>query len=327
MLRLAHRIVTTPPRHLVPWSQDMPTPLRQHFITNAANFSSLVANSEAIIIDNVAEYYALKDQDEFDLADFACHMPPFDQCFFEWNDPRLWMIQGQQVDRHLVAGATQRGVACGVVPAREGLLDGLFRHASAMGFSCKDAEEKSKQADLFVFMEQCAWIGNSGTTFWGGLMTVAMLDKQRRCYCYVQMPENPLQLKVYQMDNGATWREPIFIAWLAMSFLSCKNVARRDATTIDGPSEKWIRRQKAPAIRYHVLDINPMKEVLRTEGGIESNGLKKAMHICRGHFATYAPEKPLFGKVTGTFWVPAHVRGSVENGIVDKDYRVMARTK
>ncbi len=63
-----------------------------------------------------------------------------------------------------------------------------------------------------------------------------------------------------------------------------------------------------------------MKEVLRREGGSETNGLKKALHICRGHFATYSPEHPLFGKFTGTFWKPAHVRGSQEHGIVVKDY-------
>jgi hypothetical protein len=83
----------------------------------------------------------------------------------------------------------------------------------------------------------------------------------------------------------------------------------------------WIRRQKAPEIRYHVLDINPMKEVLRTEGNIDANGLKKALHICRGHFAHY--ENGLFGRGEAcTVWKPSHVRGSVEHGIVDKDYRI-----
>lgn len=119
---------------------------------------------------------------------------------------------------------------------------------------------------------------------------------------------------------------PLGPALLAMAFMNCKNVQRRDATEELAPSAKWIRRQKAPQIRYHVLDINPMKEVLRKEGGIESNGLKKALHICRGHFATYTEDKPLFGHVTGTFWKPAHVRGQAEQGIVLKDYRVKMPT-
>ena len=108
---------------------------------------------------------------------------------------------------------------------------------------------------------------------------------------------------------------------LTFSFMNCRNVTKRDVTSEIGPSAKWLRRQKAPEIRYHVLDINPMKEVLRTEGNIEANGLKKALHICRGHFAHY--ENGLFGRGEAcTVWKPSHVRGSVENGIVDKDYRI-----
>lgn len=113
-----------------------------------------------------------------------------------------------------------------------------------------------------------------------------------------------------------------FVSVMAIMFMHCRNVVRRDVTETEGPSAKWLRRQKAPEIRYHVLDINPMKEVLRTEGGIEHNGLKKAMHICRGHFVRYSEERPLFGKHSGTFWKPAHVRGSAEHGIVDKDYEL-----
>src|SRR3990167_3444505 len=57
---------------------------------------------------------------------------------------------------------------------------------------------------------------------------------------------------------------------------------------------------------------------------IEVNGLKKALHIVRGHPVTYTKEKPLFGKYSGTFWKPAHARGSIEQGAVLKDYKVNA---
>ena len=119
----------------------------------------------------------------------------------------------------------------------------------------------------------------------------------------------------------------IYGSLLAVAFMNCKNVARNDVTATEGPSDKWIRRQKTSRIRYHVLDINPMKEVLQVEGGIETNGLKKALHICRGHFATYTPDKPLFGSVVGTFWKPSHVRGTIESGAVLKDYRIGALPK
>jgi hypothetical protein len=65
-----------------------------------------------------------------------------------------------------------------------------------------------------------------------------------------------------------------------------------------------------------------MKRILKTEGNIESEGLKRALHICRGHFSTYSEEKPLFGRVAGTFWIPAHTRGQIKEGVVISDYKV-----
>jgi hypothetical protein len=112
-------------------------------------------------------------------------------------------------------------------------------------------------------------------------------------------------------------------ALLALSFMNCKNVevVRHDPPT---PTPRQQRHLKKPLLRYHTLNIEPMKRVLRTEGGAtESSGLKRALHICRGHFANYT-DKGLFGKYFGRFWVPAHVRGTIEEGIVAKDYAVKA---
>lgn len=128
-------------------------------------------------------------------------------------------------------------------------------------------------------------------------------------------------------DVDGLMSRTLFPALLAISFMHCKNVVHRDVTEFEGPSAKWIRRQKAPVVKYRILDINPMKEVLRTEGGSETNGLKKALHICRGHFATYTADKPLFGNIVGTVWKPAHVRGDIKQGAVVKDYSVSPPVK
>jgi hypothetical protein len=129
---------------------------------------------------------------------------------------------------------------------------------------------------------------------------------------------------------------------LTLSFLHCKNV---DMKTIEEPGsaerstpshrkarkkprqkQTALRDQHAipprPTITYHVLDVEPMKQVLRTEGQVEHQGLKRAMHICRGHFAHYEEGKGLFGKYHGTYWREQHVRGSVEQGARIKDYRI-----
>lgn len=110
-------------------------------------------------------------------------------------------------------------------------------------------------------------------------------------------------------------------ALLTVSFMHCKNVVQRVERPPDWAQKAAQKKHKPPLVSYRVLEIEPMKRVLRTEGGIEHNGLPKALHICRGHFATY-DDKPLFGKVRGTFWRPSHVRGSLEHGAVVKDYAV-----
>jgi len=112
--------------------------------------------------------------------------------------------------------------------------------------------------------------------------------------------------------------------YLACTFAHCKNVSTVDHRTPPKVAAKRRKAGKPIGVTYKTLVIDGMKEVLRTEGGVERNGLKKALHICRGHFATYTADKPLFGKVTGTFWKPMHTRGTKSRGEVKKDYKVTA---
>jgi hypothetical protein len=129
-------------------------------------------------------------------------------------------------------------------------------------------------------------------------------------------------LRECEQDYRDTWSAMTFPALLAVSFMNCKK------TTLEpiDPDPKLNRERRQaglkPFLRYHTINIEPMKTVLRSEGNIETEGLKRALHICRGHFATYSEERPLFGRVAGTFWIPAHVRGSAKQGVVISDYDV-----
>jgi hypothetical protein len=116
---------------------------------------------------------------------------------------------------------------------------------------------------------------------------------------------------------------PLLIpAVFAVSLIHCRNVALRPVDPPERLSRKHERKHGQPLARYHVLDIAPMRRILDTEGEAQTRGLGHALHICRGHFKTFTEEAPLFGKRVGTYWWPAHVRGSSEEGVVVKDYRV-----
>lgn len=115
---------------------------------------------------------------------------------------------------------------------------------------------------------------------------------------------------------------------LGISFLNCKRVDSIDVSDSDGPSRKWLRRQKKPSIKYHVLKVNPLRIRKRTTYKEEVEFLNaqaaNPRFIVRGHFATYTKERPLFGKYWGTFWREGHKRGDVKNGMVLKDYEVIS---
>jgi hypothetical protein len=111
-------------------------------------------------------------------------------------------------------------------------------------------------------------------------------------------------------------------ATFAISLFHCKNVSLRAVDPPERLSKKHAKKTGHPLTRYHVLEIEPMRRILDTEGEAQTKGLAHALHICRGHFKTYTEGSPLFGKQVGTYWWASQVRGKAEHGVVEKDYRV-----
>ncbi len=121
-------------------------------------------------------------------------------------------------------------------------------------------------------------------------------------------------------DDG--WPQLLHVPMLATSFCHCKNVALVDDNVPYAVSKAFEKRHKMPRITYKTLIINPMMQVLQKEGKLEEHhSIRKAVHICRGHFKDYQ-ERGLFGKYHGLFWWDMHIRGNKASGIVVKDYRV-----
>ena len=110
--------------------------------------------------------------------------------------------------------------------------------------------------------------------------------------------------------------------WFAVSLLACKNVGTQEHVTPAKVAKKRLKSGKEPGVTYHTLLIDPARRQLRGEGKSDETGLKRALHLCRGSFATYTAEKPLFGHYVGTVWRPAHAKGAKSKGEVRKDYVV-----
>jgi hypothetical protein len=117
-------------------------------------------------------------------------------------------------------------------------------------------------------------------------------------------------------------------ALLTISFLHCHNVSleevRPPKLTVHNKSAKRRGERDYQPVTYKILDIHPMREVLRQAEQDAPQGEKtqRSLHICRGHFRHYEEGRGLFGKYHGTFWIPLHVRGQMRAGIAVKDYRM-----
>lgn len=121
-------------------------------------------------------------------------------------------------------------------------------------------------------------------------------------------------------DNDAAIA--LYPLMFALSLLHCRNVEIRDRP-ISRQQRRVAERSGKPAITYKELVIDAFRRQVRYETSQSGESeIKRALHICRGHFATYTDDNPLFGKYTGTFWRPMHVRGDKAAGEIRKTYKI-----
>lgn len=290
---------------------------------NEEEFKAKLRGVPAIVVDNVAEYlYSGITQDEWDLTkDFPTLMPPFQSFWMETNKPSAIIHTEDQ------PGATR---ALQDMPARWGVL-----------FESTTLPEGSESRSLltrmfgarldlpFALLTATPVFYVEGHSVLPPITIVTALNRAGVALgphvasfhqsLVADAASDSLQKR---FDQIAPQLLPFY---LAISFMHCKNVSRREETPPPALSKAHQRRYGAPLQRFTVLDIDPMRQVLKSEGGAESTGLVKALHICRGHFKTYS-ERPLFGRIKGTFWWPSSVRGTIAAGVVAKTYDVKGKS-
>lgn len=112
-------------------------------------------------------------------------------------------------------------------------------------------------------------------------------------------------------------------ALFTVGLLHVKNVQAVDVEPNHKQSRKYEKHYGQPLTRYKVLKVTGKGASSgQTIGERVGGGSPKSLHWCRGHFRTYDDSAPLFGKLTGTFYIDPHMRGSRQRGEVIKDYEV-----
>jgi len=268
---------------------------------------SLIADlkiATVIVADNVARYYFESEQDYWDLEkDFPNLAPPFERFFIEYRSPRQMRVEGKTIDME---------------PFRVGILFGGWQGDTGWELSG-------------IYFHEI------GKTIYPGLGTFTMLVDRDG---HIMKDSNNNAIKIFydpqrldrlfpegysNINIAGAIQMMINPALLAISFMHCKNVTLVQQKTSARIARKARRHRGIIPVRYYILDIEPMKQVLRTEGASNKTGIKNALHICRGHFKDYSQGRGLFGKYRGMYWWSDQVRGNPSEGIVVKDYHVKGK--
>lgn len=99
------------------------------------------------------------------------------------------------------------------------------------------------------------------------------------------------------------------------------------ARTLRWPSTRTRQKDDARvriSVRWRATGCWTCRGHPGTGTGRRRRGQRESI-LVRGHFKTYTEEAPLFGKLTGTFWVPSHARGDASLGLAEKDYNLLGR--
>lgn len=126
----------------------------------------------------------------------------------------------------------------------------------------------------------------------------------------------------FTKDELQFFAEKVFYA---NALLNCKNVSTDSHEFQNRRSIQHYKRIGKPYFeKYYTLklEVPGSKKLGETKDGVGSDGYTRAFHICRGHFKIYTEVNPLFGKYTGTYWWNSQVRGDINVGVIDKDYKL-----
>lgn len=286
MLRLAHRITSRPP---LVWRGHDGWTSNEEVVGRAKRDSGLMPGASAIIATNVCTFlYNEANVDrQWRCNDFPSIKAPFEDTWIEWEPPE----------------------------GHGSCLDGIKARQIGVMVSSFKMEDQNRADGIREYQSCSIWFEHRGRAVFTGGWFICWLSEAGSIIKLEEASCGMITMREVQSHS--------LVAMMTLRFMHVKNVVKTDVTERDGPAEKWLRRQRQPRIRYHVLKIDPSACKNKSSISAESEeSIAMAECLVRGNFATYTDDKPLFGKYSGTFWRPAHLRGDPDNGIVLKDYAI-----
>ena len=262
-----------------------------------------------IAADDVGAYVNALEKG-IDITDLVASMaPPFDQFFIEFQRvPNQWGLYAWGC--HFKAVSDPAEIAK-IHPSDNGYPRWVYKIETYL--EQRKGEPTGPAAfHICGLAEDGTWFRHSdGQLYWGGWM----VDMSH---------EPPKEVRKQWADGVAQF---IFPALMAISFMHCKNVNLDAVTPPEKLSRRHLKRYGRPFVSYGELRIDPIRKVLEQQREGVGGSLRKALHLCRGHFKTFTADAPLLGRATGTYWWAPQMRGAHIAGVSLRDYRIEAPSK
>lgn len=248
-----------------------------------------------ILADNVAQfYYEASGQEYWDLSKhFPNIAPPFGMFWVEHKFPKV--IHSDECGDTDVSTMAPKG--------RIGWLVIAAKREDVVGTNIPPDTHWVITADSFTDY------GIRRDEIQGSPGSVCLaIDKEGRLIDRPHMISFAADRWQEQMRQHIGWLYPIL---LTICFMHCRNVKLVDNVVPPKLAKSYrAKHDGLTPTNYKTLIIEPLKEILRSEGRSHEKGIQHAMHICRGHFKDYREGKGLFGKYHMLVWHDSVVRGT-----------------
>lgn len=244
----------------------------------------------------------------YDIRSLGPCVPPFPKVFMEYRPG------GEKAEDELPPVA-------GFYPVREGIsivtrrFDGGWYLRMQVFVMHANGTVYSEPEGLVVS------VGSDGTATGSGLAPTGNLtDDVVKLYDEMSARGLGIDPAAYIEHRRKVTREVCFEAAIACIFANCKNIELEEEPPRH--TTKAVRRRHGDPVRYRVIRL-PYTGRRRPDGRAEvDDGGAIPLHMVRGHFKTYTKDRPLFGRITGTYWWAHHLRGEEGAGVVHHEYEV-----
>lgn len=256
-------------------------------------------------VDEIAKHYYQNERMMWGSEDYPYARPPWPVCFVEWNEPEWALMEDGRADMN---PSDQGGVMVTLFDA-PGNVDATVKFIQKI--TQREIQEVPPNAEMTALLTPFCFV--SGRLYVNDFRIAWFMNGDGRIERFVTFGRDADKL-----DRHC--RTITHILGLSFTFANCSNVKLEDVTDEMQPSPKIMRRLKLPCVKRYTLNIAGHSTNPRTKSdGPVQEGIMP-FHLCRGHFATYTAERPLFGRHVGRFWIPPHTRGREERGKIEKDY-------